>query len=160
MAYFYALRDSIIVNKWSLSERTWRERLNSFYFSFIVLASYNLFFVPFTEGRFVLMLSPFSAYRYFLCLIYSVKYMGIIIETYRLSEYFKRLYWNLGILISRNLLSYKSFPPWWKKTYSPEGATVSEPINGFRGCNGWCASSARELDDSLVGRVGLKCSGI
>ena len=96
----------------------------------------------------------------FLCLIYSVKYMGIIIETYRLSEYFKRLYWNLGILISRNLVSYKSFPPWWKRSYSPVGATVPECMNGFRGCNGLCASSARELADSLVVKAGLKYSGI
>ena len=47
-----------------------------------------------------------------------------------------------------------------KKSYSPVGATVPECMNGFKDCNGLFASSAKELEDSLVVKAGLKYSGI
>ena len=43
-----------------------------------------------------------------------------------------------------------------KKSYSPVGATVSKCMNGFKDCNGLSVSSAKELEDSLVGKAGLK----
>ena len=91
MAYSYALLDSMTVNKSSLSGWTWRERLNSFYFSFIVLASLQSLCSS-QGGKGLggdLLLSRHAGI--FLCLIYSVRYVGIIIETFLLSEHIKGL---------------------------------------------------------------------
>ena len=75
-------RDSITVNKLSPSASNWRERLNSFYFSFICIGQLQSL-CSFLRGEglyYNLLLSRHAGI--FLCLIYSVRYVGIIIETF------------------------------------------------------------------------------